>query len=177
MRDQDRQSYTSLPFPVLVMNLCHNAGVPKIEKTNDNIWETRVIDITNIQDEINSKLNKRKWEPMVPHASETAKARMVQVENITTRNNTRLTSLIEHMPNVIKRAINKAVAPFHVKIQLHPDLSIFDAPLPKDEVFEDEKVETNEEELEEEQVTKEIDEERQVEVSIQRSMDDVTAGW
>ncbi|MCD9646777.1 hypothetical protein HAX54_036934 [Datura stramonium] len=58
--------------------------------------------------------------------------------------------------------------------QLQPDLSIFDAPLLEDEVFKDEGAETDEEELEEEQVTKEIDEKRQVAVATQRSMDDVT---
>ncbi|MCD7465934.1 hypothetical protein HAX54_002153 [Datura stramonium] len=40
-----------------------------------------------------------------------------KVENMTAQNNTRLTSLIEHMPNMIKRAIDKALAPFHIKIQ------------------------------------------------------------
>ncbi|MCD7457943.1 hypothetical protein HAX54_036630 [Datura stramonium] len=58
--------------------------------------------------------------------------------------------------------------------QLQPDLSIFDAPLPKDEVFEDERVDTDEEELEDDHVTKELDQERQVKIVVQRSMDDVT---
>ncbi|MCD9558462.1 hypothetical protein HAX54_015843 [Datura stramonium] len=58
--------------------------------------------------------------------------------------------------------------------KLQPNLSIFDAPLPEDESFEDELAKTDEEELEEEHVKKEINEDRQIEVSIQRSMDDVT---
>ncbi|MCD7461479.1 hypothetical protein HAX54_046209 [Datura stramonium] len=37
--------------------------------------------------------------------------RMVQVANMTTWNNTRLTSLIEHMPDMIKIVIDKALAP------------------------------------------------------------------
>ncbi|MCE3050925.1 hypothetical protein HAX54_048523 [Datura stramonium] len=60
-------------------------------------------------------------------------------------------------------------------VQLQPDLNIFDAPLLEDNAFEDERANTDEEELEEEHMSKEIDEERQVEVAIQRSMDDVTA--
>ncbi|MCD7462535.1 hypothetical protein HAX54_048720 [Datura stramonium] len=84
-----------------------------------------------------------------------------------------LTLLIEHMPDMIKRAIDKALA--HVRVKIHdlehrvseiegigarealavlkpdmskPNLSIFDALLPEDEDFEDERVETGEEDPE-----------------------------
>ncbi|MCD9558666.1 hypothetical protein HAX54_016194 [Datura stramonium] len=109
-------------------------------------------------------------------------ARMVQIANMTARNNTKLSSLIEHIPEMIKRAIDKALAPVHIKIQdlehrvstlegicageaiptlradmskvkgdvqqLQPDLSIFDAPLPEDDDFEDERAEKDEENFE-----------------------------
>ncbi|MCD7446867.1 hypothetical protein HAX54_017929 [Datura stramonium] len=58
--------------------------------------------------------------------------------------------------------------------QLQPDLSIFDAPLPKNEAFKDERAEKDEE-LEEEHLPKEIDEERKVNMATQSSMDDVIA--
>ncbi|MCD9642720.1 hypothetical protein HAX54_029628, partial [Datura stramonium] len=54
-------------------------------------------------------------------------------------------------------------------------LAALKADMRKRRGFKDERAETNEKELEEEQVTKEIDKEQQVEVAIQRYMDDVTA--
>ncbi|MCD7449184.1 hypothetical protein HAX54_050068 [Datura stramonium] len=91
-------------------------------------------------------------------------SRMVQVANMTTWNNTRLTLLIVHMTGMIKRAIDKALAPVHFKIQdlehrLYPDLRIFDVPLHEDEVFEDDSIEKNEEEQKDDHVTKELDDE------------------
>ncbi|MCD9640856.1 hypothetical protein HAX54_026564 [Datura stramonium] len=104
---------------------------------------------------------------------------------MTTRNTTRLTYLIEHMPDMIKRAIDKAFAPVHSKIQdlehrvsklegtgARDALAMLKDDMSKDEVFKDKRAEIDEEELEEEHMTKEIDEEQQVEVAIQRSMDD-----
>ncbi|MCD7456473.1 hypothetical protein HAX54_031869 [Datura stramonium] len=79
-----------------------------------------VLNITKIQDEMNPKLKKRKREPVVAYVFETdlgIYSQMVQVANMTARNNTMLTSLIEHIPNMIKRVIDKALAPVHVKIQ------------------------------------------------------------
>ncbi|MCE5165658.1 hypothetical protein HAX54_011387 [Datura stramonium] len=70
MKDRARQAHTSLPFLVLVMNLCRAAGVPKIERIDKNILSNQVIDITKIQDDMNPKLKKRKREPVVPHSSE-----------------------------------------------------------------------------------------------------------
>ncbi|MCE2055802.1 hypothetical protein HAX54_043445, partial [Datura stramonium] len=55
-----------------------------------------------------------------------------------------------------------------------PDLSIFDAPLPKNEAFKDERAETDEE-LEEEHLPKEIDEEQKLNMATQSSMDGVIA--
>ncbi|MCD9640857.1 hypothetical protein HAX54_026565 [Datura stramonium] len=71
MRDRARQAHTSLPFPVLVTNMCCDAGVPEIGRIDENIWANQVVDITNIQDKMNPKLKKRKREPMVSHPSET----------------------------------------------------------------------------------------------------------
>ncbi|MCD9560339.1 hypothetical protein HAX54_018958, partial [Datura stramonium] len=161
----------------LIAGASRDARVPKIEIINENIWENQVMDITKIRDDMNpKKKKKRKREPMISHASETTVGIDSQaVANMTMQNNTRLTSLIEHIPNMIKRAIDKALAPVHIKIQdlehrvselegigtrealavlkadmSKPDLSIFDALLLEDEVFEDERAETDEEELEEE---------------------------
>ncbi|MCE5167161.1 hypothetical protein HAX54_040064, partial [Datura stramonium] len=53
MTNRARQKHTSLPFPVLVTNLCHNVGVPEIERIDENIWATKVVDITKIRDEMN----------------------------------------------------------------------------------------------------------------------------
>ncbi|MCD9639938.1 hypothetical protein HAX54_024931, partial [Datura stramonium] len=132
--------------------------------------------------------------PIAPQSAQSmSTTQMVQVANMTARNNTKLTLLIEHISDMIKRAIDKALALVHVKIQylehrvsklegigarealavlkadmskvkidvqqLHPDLNIFDAPLPEDECFEDERVESNEEDMEDDHVTKELDEE------------------
>ncbi|MCD7446287.1 hypothetical protein HAX54_000097 [Datura stramonium] len=163
----------------------------EIERIDENIWANQVV--TKIQDDMNPKLKKRKREPVVPHAFEIATGIESQVANMTARINTRLTSLIEHMSDMIKRAIDKALAQVHIKIQdlehrvselegigarealaalkadiskvkkdvqqLQPDLSIFNAQLPEDEVFENEREEIDEEEPEEDHVTKNLDEE------------------
>ncbi|MCE3215582.1 hypothetical protein HAX54_002873 [Datura stramonium] len=94
-------------------------------------------------------------------------ARMVQVAITTTRNNTRLTLLIEHIPNMIKRDIDKDLALVHVKIQdsehriselegigAREALAMLKADMSKEE-----RIETDEEELEDNHVTKELDEE------------------
>ncbi|MCD9558593.1 hypothetical protein HAX54_016037 [Datura stramonium] len=55
--------------------------------------------------------------PVAPQLAQSISvAQMVQVENMIAGNNIRLTSLIEHMPDMIKRAIDKALAPVHIKI-------------------------------------------------------------
>ncbi|MCE5165657.1 hypothetical protein HAX54_011386 [Datura stramonium] len=106
---------------------------------------------------------------------------------MTAQNNTRLTSLIEHMFDMIKRAIDKTLAPVHIKIQdlehrvseldgigAREALAAFKEDMRKDEDLEDEREETDGEVLEEDPMTKELDKERQVEVATQRSMDDIT---
>ncbi|MCD7461255.1 hypothetical protein HAX54_045748 [Datura stramonium] len=50
-----------------------------------------------------------------------------------------------------------------------------DAPLQEDDDFEDERAETDEENFEEAQIAKEVDEDREVQVATQRSMDNLTA--
>ncbi|MCD9638128.1 hypothetical protein HAX54_021862 [Datura stramonium] len=105
---------------------------------------------------------------------------MVLVENMTTQNNTRLTSLIKHIPDMIKRAIDKALAPFHIRIQdLEHRISELEGigageALVALKADISKRVETDKEELEDDHVTKELDEEQQVEVVVQRSMNDVT---
>ncbi|MCD7461477.1 hypothetical protein HAX54_046207 [Datura stramonium] len=103
----------------LVTNLCRDAGVPEIERIDEKIWTNQVLDITKIQDEMNPKLKKRKRVPVVCHVSETDMGINSQmVTNMTAWKITRLTLLIEHMPDIIKRAIDKALAPFYVKVQV-----------------------------------------------------------
>ncbi|MCD7472033.1 hypothetical protein HAX54_012859 [Datura stramonium] len=116
IRDQAQQAYTPFPILVLVMNLCRNAGIPEIERIEENIWANQIVDITKIQDEINPKLKKRKRAPVVAHAFETDMGIDSQVVNMAAQNNTRSTLLIEHMPDMIKRVIDKALAPIHIKI-------------------------------------------------------------
>ncbi|MCD7473263.1 hypothetical protein HAX54_014997 [Datura stramonium] len=70
-RSSSTKTYLS-SIPNVVTNLCHDTGVPEIERIDENIWVTQVVDITKIQDEMNPKLKKRKREPVVPHASKTA---------------------------------------------------------------------------------------------------------
>ncbi|MCD9644580.1 hypothetical protein HAX54_032932 [Datura stramonium] len=90
---------------------------------------------------------------------------------MTTKNNTKLSSLIDHMFEMIKRAIDKALALVHIKIQ---DLEHRVSALEEDDDFEDERVETHEENFEDAQTVKEVDEDREVQVATQRSMDDLT---
>ncbi|MCD7461144.1 hypothetical protein HAX54_045370 [Datura stramonium] len=85
-------------------------------------------------------------------------AQMVQVANMMARNNTKLSSLIDHMPEMIKRAIDKALAPVHIKIQ---DLEHRVSALEEDDDFEDERAETNEENFEDAQIVKEVDEDQE----------------
>ncbi|MCE5166641.1 hypothetical protein HAX54_023280, partial [Datura stramonium] len=144
---------------VVVMNICQDAGVPEIEKIDEYIWENQ----------IGSQVEHSQVAEAQPSTSDTLSetqltksisvARMVQVANMTAQNNTRLTLLIEHIPDMIKRAIDKALAPVPCPNSRLPDLSIFGVPLPEDVVFKDERVETDEEELEDDHVTKELDEE------------------
>ncbi|MCE3050298.1 hypothetical protein HAX54_046852, partial [Datura stramonium] len=89
--------------------------------------------------------------PVVPQLAQSISAAwIIQVANITAQNNTRLTSLIELIPDMIKRAIEKALATIYntvkdlEKRQLQPDLSIFDAPLMEDEALEDKREERDE---------------------------------
>ncbi|MCE3217174.1 hypothetical protein HAX54_010868, partial [Datura stramonium] len=69
----------------------------------------------------------------------------------------------EMNPKLKKRKREPVVArdsETYLGIDSQPDLGIFDVPLPKDEVFEDERVETDEKELEDDHVKKELDKER-----------------
>ncbi|MCD7450861.1 hypothetical protein HAX54_008719 [Datura stramonium] len=163
IRDRARQEHTSLPFPMLVKNICRDTTDLGIDSQveHSQAAEAKLLNSDT---------------PVVPQSAQSISAtRMVQVANMTAWNNTRLTLLIGHMPDTIKRAIDNALAPVHVKIQdleHRPDLSIFDAPLLEDQGFDDERVETYEEELEDDHVKKELDEERKVEVVVQCSMDD-----
>ncbi|MCD7446229.1 hypothetical protein HAX54_048427 [Datura stramonium] len=140
---------------------------------------------------MNLKLKKIKRELVVSHASEIAMGIDSQEVHDHVADAQPSSSAMQlhpswrsHMLEMIKRAIDKALAPVRRKIQdlehgvselegigvrdalaalkadmSKPDLSIFDAPLPEDDVFEDERAETDEEELEEEYETKEIDKE------------------
>ncbi|MCD9641413.1 hypothetical protein HAX54_027588 [Datura stramonium] len=92
--------------------------------------------------------------PIAPRPIQTLSAsRMVQFSNMKARNNTKLTSLIKYMPEMINRTIDKALAPLQL------DLSIFDAPLLEDDGRPE---------------SKGVDEDRDVYVATQRSMDDLT---
>ncbi|MCD7468363.1 hypothetical protein HAX54_006451 [Datura stramonium] len=144
IRDRAQQAHTSFPFPVLVMNICRDACVPEIERIEEYIWANQVLDITKIQDEMNPKLKKRKREPM---------HRVSELEGIGVRE-----TLAALKADMIK--VNTDVQ------QLQLNLSIFDALLPEDEGFEDERVDTDEEEMEDDHVTRELDEERKVELVV-----------
>ncbi|MCD9639204.1 hypothetical protein HAX54_023582 [Datura stramonium] len=184
--NRNKRSSSTSTYLSSISSVSHDASVVKIERTYENIWGNQVLEIIKIQDKMNLKMKKRKREPVVSHAFETDMGIDSQVANMTVQNNTRLTSLIEHMPEMMKRAIKKDLALVHFKIQdlehtvskledigarealavlkadmskvkidvqqLQSNMSIFDAPLPKDEVFEEERAEIDEEDLEEEQV-------------------------
>ncbi|MCD7446757.1 hypothetical protein HAX54_015661 [Datura stramonium] len=83
--------------------------------------------------------------PVAPQPMQTlSAARMVHVANMMARNNTKLTSLIEHLPKMIKRAIERALTPIHIKIQdLEHRFLTLEGNV--DDDFEDERVETDEE--------------------------------
>ncbi|MCD7449848.1 hypothetical protein HAX54_001890 [Datura stramonium] len=59
---------------MLVTNLCRNASVPEIARIDEYRWANQVMDIINIQDEMNSKLKKRKRDPIITHISKVAMA-------------------------------------------------------------------------------------------------------
>ncbi|MCD7450592.1 hypothetical protein HAX54_007388 [Datura stramonium] len=148
--DRVQQEHTSLPCPVLVMSLYHDAGVPEIERIDKNIWTNQT---------------KMGIDSQVVHEH--------AVEAQPSTYDTPVGPVYFRSPNSAGSKHDRTEQ--YQADLLQPDLSIFDAPLPEDGVFKDKRVETNEEELEEEQVTKEIDEEQQVKVAIQCSMDSVIA--
>ncbi|MCD7462905.1 hypothetical protein HAX54_049613 [Datura stramonium] len=189
MRDRAQQEHTSLLFPMLVTNMCHNASVPEIGRIDENIWVNQVVDITKIQDEMNPKLKKRKKELVVSHTSGTTMdvhSRAVD-ELIVDAMPSSATLVAPQLDQsifilrIVQRAIDMALSLLHIKIQylehrvyelegigvrdalealkpdmskvktnvhqLHPDISIFDALLPEDEAFEDERAKIDKEEL------------------------------
>ncbi|MCD9638127.1 hypothetical protein HAX54_021861 [Datura stramonium] len=81
IRDRAWQGHTSLPFLVLITNICQDAGVPEIERIDEYIWANQVLDITKIQDGMNPKFKKRKREPVVAHVYETELGIDSQVEH------------------------------------------------------------------------------------------------
>ncbi|MCE3216309.1 hypothetical protein HAX54_006075 [Datura stramonium] len=87
-------------------------------------------------------------------------ARMVQVANMTAWNKTRVSNLEGIGVREALAALQDDMSKVNTDVQqLQLDLSIFELPLPEDEVFEDERVKTDEKELEDDHVTKELDEE------------------
>ncbi|MCD7453542.1 hypothetical protein HAX54_021277 [Datura stramonium] len=130
----------SLIAVVIVTNLCRDTGVPEIARIDKNLRANQVVDITKIQDEMNSKMKKRKCEPIVSQPSEEAiglDSQTVDEPSVETLSSSSATPELEHRVSTLEGiGAKKAIVVLKVDIskvkgdvqQLQPDMSIFDAP-------------------------------------------------
>ncbi|MCE0481311.1 hypothetical protein HAX54_038966 [Datura stramonium] len=133
---------------------------------------------------MNLKLKKRKREQVITHPSKEVRT----LDDIATDTSKLASTEALPFPSttlvMIKKAINKALGKAYATIQaLEHRVSTLEGTgageaklhLLEDDDFEDERAETDEEDFKDVQIGKVVDEEREVQVATQRSMDDLIA--